>query len=191
MINRKSTYDKIRLAFGKLSTKQLEGFEAIFNEFEKQRITDKRYLAYILATIWHEVNKTMQPIEEYGKGKGKKYGQRFWYNGNRYSDVNHIYYGRGHVQNTWRDIYEKLTVAAKKEGHIWDFVNNPELLLEMEPSIWATFYGMQSGLYTGRKLSDYFNTKITDPKNARRIINGTDKAILIAVYYNKFLKCLV
>lgn len=190
-INRTETYNNIRKAFGKLSTKQVEGFEAIFSEFEKQKLTDKRHLAYMLATIWHEVAKTMQPIEEFGKGKGKKYGKRVWYNGKQYDDVPHIYYGRGHVQNTWRDIYEKLTAAAKKQGYNWDFVNDPELLLNMEPSIWATFYAMQSGLYTGKKLSDYFNSRISDPRNARKIINGTDKAILIAGYYDKFLKCLV
>lgn len=191
MINRKATYENIRLSFGKLSSKQVEGFEAIFNEFERQKLTDFRFLAYILATIWHEVNKTMQPIEEYGKGKGKKYGQRVWYNGKRYTDIQHIFYGRGHVQNTWRDIYEKLTIAAKKQGYNWDFVNHPELLLEMEPSIWATFYAMQSGLYTGKNLNDFFNHKINDPVNARRIINGTDKAILIARYYYSFYKCIV
>lgn len=190
MINRKSTYDNIRLVFGKLSTKQVEGFEAIFDEYEKQNISNKSWLAYILATIWHEVNKTMQPIEEYGKGKGKKYGQRVWYNGKRYTDISNIFYGRGHTQNTWRDIYEKLTIAAKKQGYDWDFVNHPELLLQMKPSIWATFYAMKTGLYTGKKLSDYFNEKITDPKNARRIINGTDKAILISRYYDLFFKSI-
>lgn len=193
MINRKVTYDNIRKNFGKLSTKQVEGFEAVFNEAERLGFGfDKRYsLIYILATIWHEVNKTMQPIEEYGKGKGKKYGQRVWYNGKKYIDILHIFYGRGHVQNTWRDIYEKLTIEAKKQGYDWDFVNHPELLLQMKPSIWATFYAMSSGLYTGRKLSHYFNDKINDSINARKIINGTDKAVLIAGHYDKFLKSIV
>ena len=190
MINRKLTYDNIRKAFGKLSSKQVEGFEAIFNEYERLKLTDFRYLGYILATIWHEVNKTMQPIEEYGRGKGLKYGQRVWYNGTRYNDILHIFYGRGHTQNTWRDIYKKLTIAAKKEGLNWDFENHPELLLQMEPSIWATFYAMRTGLYTGRKLSDYFNDKVNSPTMARKIINGTDKAILIKDYHLKFMNCL-
>jgi putative chitinase len=190
MINRKATYDNIRKSFGKLSVSQVEGFEAVFNEFEKQKLADSRYLAYILATIWHEVNKTMQPIEEYGKGKGRRYGQRFRYNGEKYTNTLNLFYGRGHTQNTWIDIYEKLTEAAKKQGYDWDFVNHPELLLQMEPSIWATFYAMQAGLYTGRKLSQYFNTTTNDPINARKIINGTDKAVLIAGYYEKFLQSI-
>lgn len=190
ILNRTDTYAEIRKAFGKLSTKQVEGFEAIFDEFERLKISDKRFLAYILATVWHEVVKTMQPIEEIGRGRGKKYGKRIRYNGMPYLDVPHIYYGRGHVQNTWRDIYEKLTSAAKKQGFDWDFVNKPDLLLQMQPSIWATFYAMQSGLYTGRKLSDYFSAKTNDPRGARKIINSLDKALLIESYYLKFLKSL-
>lgn len=190
ILDRESTYSEIRKAFGKLSTKQVEGFEAIFDEFERVKISDKRHLAYILATVWHEVATTMQPIEEIGKSKGKKYGQRIWYSGKGYSDVLHVYYGRGHTQNTWRDVYLKLTLAANKQDFNWDFVNNPELLLQMRPSIWATFYAMQTGLYTGRKLSDYFNVNTNDPRGARKIINGKDKALLIETYYLKFLKSL-
>ena len=195
MINRKLTYDNIRRKFGKLSSSQVQGFEALFDEYERLKWTDKRHLAYILATIWHEVNKTMQPIEEYGKGKGLRYGKRVWYDNRIYTDVPHIYYGRGLTQNTWRDIYLKLTKTNDKG---WDFVNNPELLLQMEPSVWATFYAMQTGLYTGRKLSQYFNNKSVDPINARSIINGKrkgeelpDKAELIKAHYDKFLKAII
>ncbi len=190
MIDRAKTYENIKKELGikYFSVKQVEGFEAIFNEWEDRGLTDMRYLYYILATIWHEVNKTMQPIEEYGKGKGLRYGKRVWYDGRIYTDVPHIYYGRGLTQNTWRDIYEKLTKANTRG---WDFVSNPELLLKMEQSVWATFQAMTTGLYTGRKLSQYFNEKITDPVNARRIINGTDKAELIAEYWRKFSKSIV
>lgn len=188
MINRKQTYDNIRKEFGKLTQSQVNGFEAIFDEFERLEWTDKRHLAYILATIWHEVGKTMQPIEEYGKGRGLKYGKRVWYDGRIYTDVPHIYYGRGLTQNTWRDIYLKLTKANAKG---WDFVNNPDLLLKMEQSVWATFYAMHTGLYTGRKLSTYFNSTKSDAKNARKIINGLDKAELISGYYDKFLKSII
>ncbi|MNX92552.1 hypothetical protein D3C86_1247010 [compost metagenome] len=197
MINRSKTYENIKKNFGlkSLSQSQVEGFEAIFNEWDERGLENPHYLAYVLATIWHEVNKTMQPIEEYGKGKGLKYGKRVWYDGRIYTDVTHIYYGRGLTQNTWRDIYEKLTKANTRG---WDFVNNPGLLLKMEPSIWATFHAMTTGLYTGRKLSQYFNDKVIDPTGARSIINGKrkgellpDKAELIKGYYDKFLKSIV
>lgn len=188
MINRQKTYENIRKEFGALKQKQVDGFEAVFNEWDLRGLNDLRFLNYILATIWHEVGGTMQPIEEIGKGKGLRYGKRVWYDGRIYTDIPHIFYGRGHTQNTWRDIYEKLTKANKKG---WDFVNNPELLLTMECSVWATFHAMTTGLYTGRKLSHYFNDNVTDAVGARKIINGKDKAEKIAEYWIKFYKCIV
>lgn len=189
MINRKQTYENIKKEFGlkSLSQKQVEGFEAIFDEADKQN-TPKEYLDYILATIWHEVGATMQPIEEIGKGKGLRYGKRVWYDGRVYTDIPHIFYGRGLTQNTWRDIYLALTNANNKG---WDFVHYPHLLLTMECSVWATFYAMQKGLYTGRKLSHYFDDGLENPVGARKIINGTDKAEKIAQHYYKFKKATV
>jgi len=188
MINRKETFDNIRKEFGTLSQKQVDGFEAFFDEYEKRKIEDVRFLAYILATVWHEVKKTMQPIEEDGKGKGLRYGKKVWYDNKPYDDVPHIYYGRGLTQNTWRDNYLKLTRANLKG---WDFVSEPNLLLDIEASVWATFHSMLNGLYTGKKLSHYFNETINDCFGARKIINGTDKAELIGNYHLKFLKSIV
>lgn len=187
MINRKETYLQINKNFGKLSTKQVEGFEVIFDTYDRLKMFNGKKLAYILATVWHETAKTMQPIEEFGKGKKRKYGKRVWLSGKPYSDIPHIFYGRGHTQNTWRDNYLKLTKANNKG---WDFVNNPNLLLKIEQSVWATFHAMETGLYTGKKLGDYFNTKTNDPKGARKIINGSDKVILISSYHYKFLNSI-
>jgi putative chitinase len=39
-------------------------------------------------------------------------------------------------------------------------------------------------------LKDYFNSAKDDPENARRIINGTDKAKLIATHYTAFLAAI-
>lgn len=169
--------------------KNLDGIEAILLECERQGISDLRQIAYILATVKHETGNTMQPVEEIGKGKNRTYGHRVWYNSKAYTDVPFIYYGRGFTQNTWRDIYKALTAAAKRAGHNWDFENNPDLLLQIAPSAWASVYAMRVGLYTGRKLTQYFTDKITDWLNARRIVNGTrpgekypDKAELIESY---------
>jgi len=61
----------------------------------------------------------------------------------------------------------------------------------MEQSIWATFNAMEIGLYTGKKLSDYIFDDVAAPIAARRIINGTDKAELIASYYHIFLDAII
>ena len=169
--------------------------EAIFNEWERQQLTDQRWLAYILATAFHETAKTMQPIEEFGKGKGRDYGKKLKMGGGPgkrilYTTPDKIYYGRGHTQNTWYENYQALTRAAAKAGRNWDFLNQPELLLTMEPSIWATFFAMQTGLYTGKRLLNYFNDTMEDWTNARKIINGLDAADLIAGYGKNFFAAL-
>lgn len=191
--NKKSFYDFIRpsLFSGKISTKQLEGLEAILEGASKYNLVDLRQLSYVLATVYHETDKTMQPIEEYGKGKAHKYGKKIKYSGKSYSYPDKIYYGRGHTQNTWYEIYEKLSHLKVAIDNNWNFLETPELLLLTEPSVFATFYAMQNGLYTGKKLSDYINDKKTDFVNARRIINGTDKAQVIADIADKFYFALV
>ena len=50
--------------------------------------------------------------------------------------------------------------------------------------------GMKQGWFTGRKLSDYIYQSKKDYVSARRIINGTDKANLIAGYADTFEKAL-
>lgn len=190
MTNKKTFYDLIRrsLFAGRIKPEQLEGIEAILDNAKDFGVNDLRRAAYVLATVYHETAKTMQPIEEYGKGKGKRYGQKIDVSGKPYNEPNHIYYGRGHVQVTWKSNYAKLTTANNKG---WDFVNNPELLLQMIPSVFSVFYGMKNGIFTGKKLSDYINDKKTDFVGARRIINGTDKAELIAIYADKFYEALI
>lgn len=196
MINRIQFQNRLRtkqLYQKDLTEGQLQGLNAILDEWEvNKHLIDIRWLAYILATVYHETDKTMQPIAEYGKGRGKPYGNKFKYGGGpgkrvAYTQPDKLYYGRGHTQNTWYEIYDRLT-KANKNG--WDFLNDPDLLLLMRPSIWATFYGMTTGLYTGRKLAHYFDHQLEDAVNARKIINGTDKAELIALYYRRFLECL-
>lgn len=196
-IERKHFFDTVRetLFNDALNQGQVQGMEAILREFEAQNLTDLRWLAYILATAYHETAKTMQPIEEFGKGKNYEYGKKLKMGGGRrkripYSLPDKIFYGRGHTQNTWYENYERLTKGAKTHGKDWNFLNKPELLLQMEPSIWATYYAMQVGLYTGKKLKDYFNETKEDWVNARKIINGIDKADLIAGYGKKFMDAL-
>ena len=173
--------------FKSLSQSQVDGINALLNEAKEQGIEDTRQLAYILGTVYHEVDKTMQPIEEYGKGKNRTYGHKVKYSGKPYVEPDKIYYGRGHTQNTWYEIYEKLT---KANAHGWDFLNNPELLLQTMPSAWATCYAMKTGLYTGKKLSTYINDAGCDFLNSRRIVNSLDKAELIMGYASKFLSAL-
>lgn len=71
-----------------------------------------------------------------------------------------------------------------------DLVNNPDLALKPDIAAKIMIVGMSEGTFTGKKLSDYFNNEISDAYNARKIINGRDKAGLIQGYYNQIIECL-
>lgn len=186
MINKEKTFNNIRTEFGSLNQTQVNGFDAIFDKWNSAKYEDSRYLAYMLATVWHECAKTMKPIEEFGKGKTRPYGCKVKFNGKPYSNPNQIYYGRGFVQLTWYENYEAL---GKVLGI--DLLNNPALALDLKNATKIMFFGMGKGIFTGKRLDQFFNDKINDPIGARKIINGSDKAELIHDYHVKFLKCIV
>src|SRR5881275_1515386 len=77
-IVRAKFFDNVRdkLFHGFLSRKQVEGMNAILDNWEKHELKDKRWLAYMLATTYHETSFRMQPIEEYGKGENRDYGKK-------------------------------------------------------------------------------------------------------------------
>lgn len=125
--------------------------------------------AYVLATAYHETAHTMKPVREYGGEaylKSKKY---------------YPYVGMGYVQLTWKENYEK---ASRKLGV--DFVSNPKLLLKPQYAAKILVIGSNEGWFTGKKLSDYITLQNSDFVGARRIINGTDKASLIAGYAKQY-----
>jgi putative chitinase len=180
MISRQTFYAAVKLnLFKTISEKQKQGMDAILDYWEANGYHDGRHLAYCLATAYHEVDKTMQPIEEYGKGKTRPYGKPHPITGL-------TYYGRGLVQLTWIENYEK---AGRLIG--FDLVNHPKLALQLDFAVKILIEGMIHGLFTGKKLSHYFNDNVTDPINARRIINSLDKAELIASYYHIFLDAII
>ena len=180
MIDRKVFFDQIRARlFHVLTQGQVDGTSAILDEWEKDRAADDtRWLAYVLATAYHETARTMQPIEEYGKGKGRPYGLIDEATGE-------AYYGRGFCQLTWKANYSKASQICDA-----DLIHNPSLALTPGIAAKIICQGMKDGWFTGKKLSDYFNRDKDDPVGARRIINGTDRAELVASYYRNFANAL-
>jgi putative chitinase len=59
------------------------------------------------------------------------------------------------------------------------------------PSALVLYDGLINGWFTGAALPDYFDADTEDPVNARKTVNGLDKADLIAGYYWDFKKSLV
>lgn len=166
-----------QFAFGELSSAQKNSISAIVKAFNKYGDGDASKLAYIIATAWHE--SRLKPVRECFAASdssarqcvaSKAYG----------NEVNgHVYYGRGFVQLTWYDNYVKM---ANWLGI--DLVNNPDLALSTNTAAKILVYGMYNGSFTNHKLKDYIDPSLpyNDFYNARRIVNGLDKAQLINDY---------
>lgn len=169
--------------YDSLTETQKHGIEYIIDTFEADpELTNYKWLAYALATVKHECANTWLPITERGPKSYFKYliGKL----GNSNFEMAYKYRGRGYVQLTgytnYRNMGAILGVNLKE---------NPDLALQPDLAAKIMFYGMLNGTFTGRRFESYFNDHVTDPVNARRIINGKDKAQLIAGYYEKIFKC--
>lgn len=191
-INRKGFYQFIKRSRFKtgIIQSQVNGMEAILNEWERRGLQDLRHLAYMLATAYHETGATMQAIEEWGKGIGRDYGKKLKMSRQPYTAPDQLYYGRGLVQLTWFENYEKMSHLLKI-----DLVNNPGLALKIDIAVKIMFEGMLKaesnfGDFTGKCLEQFFNGNTEDWLNARKIINGLDKAELIKIYAQDFKRAL-
>jgi predicted chitinase len=131
----------------------------------------------MLATVHHETGRKMWPNTEQGSDEYLQ-GKDYW-----------PYIGRGYVHLTWEDNYRNASAALALVDDR-DLVQHPELALDSLIATRIMFRGMAEGWFTGAKLGQYFNDHTDDPFNARRIINGTDCAEMIAGYHETFLMAL-
>ena len=183
MINRAIYFDSVRdsLFSGALEQVHVDGQSVILAVWDYQAggtpMSDLRWLAYMLATTYHETAQRMWQVTEYGSQsylQGKEY---------------YPYVGRGFVQLTWEVNYDKASKALALIDER-DLVEHPEMALDSLIATRILFRGMAEGWFTERKLGEYFNTEQDDPLNARQIINGNDQDTLIASYHDKFLVAL-
>lgn len=195
-VNRAKFFTAFRSQFGALNNSQVQGYNAIFDYWDKSNLSDNRWLAYALATAFHETGEDMQPVRE-----GFASSDQVSINavtslfnrgiiGENYAlpEANgKSYFGRGLVQITFGDNYKKL---GKAIGIGKDLYDNPSLALDMDIAVKILFVGMVDGLYTGHSLQMHFFEDRTNWFEARRIINILDKADLIEGYGKKFFNCL-
>lgn len=164
-----------------LTQGEVEGCKAILGACEGWGAA---WTAYALATAFHETAGTMQPIREYGRGRGRKYGRPTKHAGQ-------VAYGRGYVQLTWDYNYERADNELGLGGRL---VADYDLALDHAIAGRIMARGMAEGWFTARKLANYLPTEGSGTraqfKEARRIINGTDKADLIAGYALSFQAAL-
>lgn len=186
-IDHTAFFNGYRQAFGRLKQGQVTGIELLGRNMEADAsITDLGWAAYMLATVKHECADTWQPVVERGPRAyfdkyetGTRLGTRL---GNTKPGDGFRFRGRGYVQITGRANYARLT-AQLGLGPDADLENDPEQALRPAIAYAIMSLGMRKGLFTGKKLSDYISkTGGADYKEARRIINGVDRAALIAGY---------
>ena len=194
MIDRKNffTYLRDSKMFGpRLDQSEVDGLLALLEACECWPVS---WTAYALATAYHETAHTMLPIKEYGSNAYlSKYdtGRLAAALGNtpQADGDGQLYAGRGYVQLTGRANYAK---AERLLG--LPLLKNPDLAMKPDVAAKILRSGMESGWFTGKSLKTYLPAEIgtyEQFKQARRIINGTDKWDKIAGHAAHFQKALL
>ena len=199
-------FDTIRrtLFDGSLTQPQVDGIKGLLKGFDLVGDKDQDTLAYGLATAFHETGRRMVPVRE-GFAKtdagaraavaklAKKRGPKSAVA--RYAQpvgpYGHVYYGRGHVQLTWLDNYRDSSADAGT-----DLVANPDAMLDPVISARVLFRGLMDGRWNGQGKGvgayEGADDHLSDAEaaEARRTVNGKDKALEIARYHRRFYDAL-
>jgi predicted chitinase len=141
---------------------------AIRWECDKQGLSLPSQKAYAIATTEHETAGSFQPVREgyYLGGKAAAFQRSLTY---------YPYYGRGFVQLTWKRNYQ---IYSDILGI--DLVSDPDKALNPNVALFVLVHGLKNGTFTGKRLGDFVKEGRTDFVNARRVINGLDRALDIA-----------
>lgn len=150
--------------------------EAIIQYAPKHGLILKTQISYILATAHWETNNTFEPVME-----------AYWLSEDwrRRNLSYHPWFGRGLTQITHKSNYEYYSDIFGQ-----DFVSDPDKVLEPNVSLFIILHGFKYGTFTDKTLEDYVNVNQTDWFNARRCINGLDKAKEIAALARDYMKIL-
>lgn len=197
-MNRKKYY----AALGKHTQQQVDGQEAILNEATRRR-APLTLVAYALATAHHETGGTFGPVTEnlnyttaariravwpsrfptltsaepYVRSPQKLanlvYGGRL---GNTDPNDGWTYRGRGLAQITGKVNYAK-----------WGLDGKPDDALKLPVAARILFDGLEKGMFTGKKVSDF-----KDYKSMRATVNADVQAngATVAAYAERYEKAL-
>ena len=199
-LDRQFFFDTVQhsLFKGSLTPAQIEGMNAMLDYWNANLATaDRRWLAYILATAFHETAYTMQPVREtlatsdsraveiletaFASGRLSWVKSPYW----RADEDGKCWLGRGLVQLTHKRNYEAMSEVTGI-----DLVAHPDRAMEMAPAVTILIEGMLRGSFTNHRLCDHLNEEREDWVNARRIVNGTDRAEKLADYAQTFLAAI-
>lgn len=167
---------------GSLHQRAVDGLSALLTAFVEYGDGDRQKLAYILATAFHEGDR-FRTMEEYASGAAYEGRGDL---GNTQAGDGKRFKGRGFVQITGRRNYADWSARLDL-----DLVANPALAEQTSIAARICVEGMMLGTFTGRKLGQYVHGGDADYREARRVVNGMDKAELIAGYAKAFDAALV
>src|SRR5690606_33625322 len=174
-IDRATFYSEYRKEFGSIKTQgTVHTINSILTRAEREQ-TPVPHLAYMFATALHEARSAQYRYDFYPimeRGSYTYITNQYWKNtrvrgwlGNKSIEDAWNFRGRGLVQITGRTNYERFGIDK-----------NPDAALNPDLAVSIMFEGMTKGIFTGKALRHYLNPEKKDYWNARRIINGTDKA---------------
>lgn len=137
--------------------------------------------AYVLATAYHETGNFRWLREIWGPTPAQMRYEGRADLGNTVAGDGRRFMGRGYVQITGRRNYADW---GKRLG--LDLTDRPDMAEEPDIAAQILVEGMRIGTFTGRRLSHHFGAGHADYAGARRIVNGTDRAELIAGYARSY-----
>lgn len=215
-MNRETFFTWVRknIFNGRLTQSQVDGMNAILDAAEELGVTDIRMIAYALATPVIETGGTYEPVSEnlnysvasltskfpnrISVADAQKYGRSAMQPANQEAIANTIYggsWGRENLGNTqpgdgWNYRGRGLTqITGRRNYAKFGYENNPEGVSVLNDAAIIMVKGMREGSFTGKKFSDYFGST-AQWVQARRMINGLDRAEEIAGFAQKFHSAL-
>lgn len=171
---------------GNMQQSAVDNINKFIDEFERRSLPLLTWLAAMLATTLGEVGRAFNPVREGFKSSDAEAQAYVRRNFPHYSQVYNglMYYGRGYVQLTWLANYQKFRTEILARFGV-DIVAVPDAVLRPDIAIYILFEGMIRGVFTGKKLADYFTATATN-WYFRPIINGMDKAAYHASMAQRF-----
>jgi predicted chitinase len=150
--------------------------QLIISECQNKKLL-RNQAAYVLATAKHETGNFRWLREIWGPTKAQQRYEGRKDLGNVEFGDGKRFMGRGFVQITGRRNYKDW---SKRLGI--SLIADPYKAEEPEIAVRILVEGMKLGTFTGKKLSDYITLQRSNFRSARRIVNGMDRADLIARY---------
>lgn len=183
LTDEKTFFDTIRLTLfgGRLSRVQVDRLQALLLEMERVELVTPERGAYILATAHHETDR-FNTMEEYASGEAYEGRADL---GNDQPGDGRRFKGRGYVQITGRRNYAWAALMTGK-----DLLANPAIATDPDLSAMVTVLGMLGGNFTGRGLAAFINDGKADFINARKTVNGLDRAETIADIAERYLRAI-